>query len=139
MNMRLREMLLLYQWVAGLCDAGTGLLLLVFPVLTFHVMGLRTVPQPVAFARYIGVFVMAVGITYLWTVTRWRLNEHAVLVWLTQWKITAFVRACVAVFILWQLSTRALELRWISVALTDGIFAAVQVTGLRQEWIERAV
>ena len=32
-----------------------------------------------------------------------------------------------------------MEFRWITVALFDGVFAAIQIIGLEQEWIERAV
>jgi uncharacterized protein YjeT (DUF2065 family) len=138
MNMRLRQMLSLYQYVAGICDAGAGLLLVGFPDFTFRLMGLSTIP-PRAFIRFIGVFVLSVGITYLWTVIRWPLNEHSAVVWLTQWKITAFIRMCVAVFVIWQISAHSIEFGWISVALTDGIFAAAQLIGLEQGWIERAI
>ena len=139
MNLRLRQVLSLYQYAAGLCDTATGLLLVAFPAWTFRLMGLTVIPQPLAFARYIGVFVLSVGLTYLWAVARYPLNEHTALVWRAQWTITALIRTFVAVFILWQLSVQALEFRWITVALTDGLFAVVQMIGLKQEWIERAV
>ena len=138
MNARLRHWLSLYQYCAGLCDCTTGVLLIGFPAFTLRLMGLGVIPQPVAFVRYIGVFVMSVGLTYLWTAARWPLNEHVVLVWMTQWKITAIIRMCVAVFVIWQVLVHALEIRWITVGLTDGILAVVQVVGLEQEWIERA-
>ena len=138
MNARLRHWLSFYQYCAGLCDATTGLLLIGCPVFTLRLMGVSLIPQPVAFVRYIGVFVMSVGLTYLWTAARWPLNEHVALLWSTQWKITALIRMSVAVFVTWQVLVHALEARWITVGLTDGLLAAVQIVGVEREWIERA-
>lgn len=138
MNDRLRRRLILYQYVAGLCDTGTGLLLIAAPAWTLGLMGLSTVPQPVAFIRYIGVFVLAVGLTYLWAALRWPLTGHADIAWSTQWKITALVRSLVAVFVLWQVAAAALEFRWISVGATDGTFALIQIFGLRKGWLSDA-
>jgi hypothetical protein len=138
MNHRLRLWLTLYQLAAGFCDTSTGVLLIAAPAFTLGVMGLTILPQPVAFVRYIGVFVLSVGLTYLWAVLRWPLNEHAVLVWSTQWKITALVRLLVALFVLWQVATGAMEPRWITVAFSDGVFAAIQIMGLAKGWLESA-
>jgi uncharacterized protein YjeT (DUF2065 family) len=138
MNARLRHWLSFYQYFAGLCDATTGLLLIGCPEFTLRLMGLSLIPQPIAFVRYIGVFVMSVGLSYLWTAARWPLNEHVALVWMTQWKMTALIRMSVAVFITWQVLVHALEFHWITVGLTDGLLAVVQIVGLEQEWIERA-
>jgi hypothetical protein len=138
MNARLRHWLSFYQYCAGLCDATTGVLLLACPAFTLGLMGLNVIPQPIAFVRYIGVFVMSVGLTYLWTAVRWPLNEHVALLWSTQWKITALIRMSVALFVIWQVLVHALEFGWITVGLIDGLLAVVQIVGLEQEWIERA-
>ena len=139
MNLYVRRWLTLFQYMAGLCDASTGVLLIAAPAFTLGLMGLTVVPQPDAFVRYIGVFVLSVGLTYLWVALRWPLSEHAALVWLTQWKITALVRMAVAMFVLWQVVTGAIESRWITVAFSDGMFAAIQVVGIAKGWIEDAV
>ncbi len=99
MNAPPRRWLILYQYIAGLCDTGTGLLLIVAPAWTLRLMGLTIIPQPVVFVRYIGVFVLSVGLTYLWAAARWPLTSHAHIGWSTQWKITALVRTLVAVFV----------------------------------------
>ena len=138
MNSRLRQWLFIYQFAAGLCDAGTGLLLVGFPDYTLSgLMGLAVVPQR-PFIRFIGVFVLSVGITYFWSLFRYPLSDDGALVWLTQWKITALIRTLVALFVVWQVVAHTIDFRWISVALTDGIFAAIQMIGLDQGWIERA-
>jgi hypothetical protein len=138
MNAPFRRWLMLYQYVAGLCDTGTGLLLIAAPVWTLRLMGLSFIPEPVVFIRYIGVFVLSIGLTYLWAAAFWPLTSHAHIGWSTQWKITALVRSLVAVFVVWQIVSAALEIRWISVALSDGTFAAIQWVGLRKGWLERA-
>jgi len=136
MKSRLRQRLVLYQYIAGICDTATGMLLIASPGFTLGRMGLTLVSVPLT--RFIGVFVLSVGLSYLWTVTRWHLNEHSVLVWLTQWKITALIRSLVALFLLWQVAAHRMEFRWITVALTDGFLAAFQLIRLEQGWIERA-
>ena len=138
MTMDLRRWLFIYQYAAGLCDSTTGLLLIAAPAWTLGLMGLTVMPQPVAFVRYIGVFVLSVGLTYLWAALRWPLNQHAVLVWSTHWKITALIRSLVALFVLWQVASGAIEPRWLSVAFSDGAFALVQITGLAKGWLSRA-
>ncbi len=138
MNTPPRGWLILYQYIAGLCDIGTGLLLIVAPASTLRLMGLSIVPQPVVFVGYIGVFVLSVGLTYLWAAAFWPLTSHAHIGWSTQWKITALVRTLVAVFVVVQIASSALEIRWISVAVSDGAFAIIQWIGLRKGWLERA-
>jgi len=130
--------LLLYQYLAGVCDAGTGLLLIAAPAWTLGLMGLTILPQPIAFVRYIGVFVLSVGLTYLWSAILWPLRERAHIAWTTQWMITALIRTLVALFIVWQVACAAIEFRWISVALTDAAFALIQWTGLAKGWLARA-
>jgi len=138
MNLPLRQRLVLYQYIAGISDTAAGLFLLIFPIVTLRAMGLGIVP-PRAFVRYIGVFVFCVGLTYIWTLIRWPLNEHDVPVWLTQWKITALIRSLVAICIVSQIMAQELESRWLAVALFDGVFGAIQYIGLDQGWIERSV
>ena len=133
-----RRWLLVYQYAAGLCDTTTGLLLLAAPAGTLALMGLTIIPQPVVFVRYIGIFVLSVGLTYLWAAGRWPLTSHAHIGWVTQWKITALVRTLVALFVVWQVVSGSLEGRWISVALSDGFFAVIQWTGLFQGWLDHA-
>jgi hypothetical protein len=138
MNGPARHWLILYQYLAGLCDTATGLLLIAAPAWTLGIMGLTVIPQPVAFVRYIGVFVLSVGLSYLWAALRWPLSSHAHIGWTTQWKLTALIRTLVALFIVWQVATTAIEIKWISVAFSDGIFAIIQWIGLRKGWLERA-
>jgi hypothetical protein len=133
-----RSWLFAYQYIAGLCDSTTGLLLVAAPAWTLHMMGLAIIPQPVAFVRYIGVFVFAVGLSYLWAAVRWPLTVHAHIGWSAQWKITAMIRTLVAIFVLWQVITAGIETKWITVAFSDGAFAIIQWIGLKKGWLARA-
>ena len=139
MNARLRHWLTFYQYAAGICDTSTGLLILCFPTYILGVMRLFFAPDAITFVRFVAVFVLCVGLTYLWTSMRWPLSEHTGLVWLTQWKITALFRAAVALFLLWEVTQHQLQFRWITVGVFDGVLAAIQIIGLEQDWIERAV
>ncbi len=138
MSTSIRTWLIVYQSLAGLCDTSTGLLLIAAPAWTLGLMGLTIVPQPIAFVRYIGVFVLGVGLTYLWAALRWPLTPRATAGWSTQWKLTALLRTLVALFILWQVTAGEMESKWITVALSDGAFALIQWTGLQKGWLDHA-
>jgi hypothetical protein len=138
MTLAFRRWLILYQYAAGLCDTSTGILLIAAPAWTLGLMGLTIIPQPIAFVRYIGVFVLSLGLTYLWAAICWPLTPKAQIAWSTQWKITALIRTLVALFVVWQVASAAVEVRWMSVALTDAVFAVIQWTGLAKGWLTRA-
>lgn len=124
-----------YQWLAGLCDAATGVSLLLAPRWTLTLMGVRVVPEPLDFASFVGVFVLGVGSIYLWA-ARLPLDRAHAGHWQTAWRITALVRTLVAGFLTWKLCAARLEMAWLTVALTDGSLAAFQWTGLNRGWLE---
>lgn len=130
-----RKLLTLYQLLAGLCDASTGVLLLIAPAWTLRLMDIARPPEPLVFASYIGVFVFAVGLSYLWSLAFWPLSARTAQLWQAQWTVTALVRSLVAVFVSVQVMTGALEPRWISVAGTDAVFALIQWMGLGKQWL----
>jgi len=128
----------LYQWVAGLCDAGTGVLLVFAPAWTFRLMGLAILPQPVAFVRFVGVFVLCVGLSYLGAVAAWPRVPRYEGQWRAQWSITALIRTAVALLLIWQIAAGAMESGWIGVVLTDAAFAIIQWVGLSRGWLRFA-
>lgn len=133
-----RTLILLYHYLAGLTDTGTGLLLLFAPAWTLHLMGVSHPPRPIWYASYIGVFVFGVGISYFAVLrSRWAQSARATC-WRTQWMLTALIRAAVAIFILAQIAIGAMQPAWIAVALTDGVYALIQWIGLRRNWIALA-
>jgi hypothetical protein len=134
--MKPRTLILIYHYLAGLSDTCTGLLLLLAPVFTLHLMGVTELPSPLDYARYIGVFVLAVGATYLLIPAVVRDSPDASAWWRAQWAVTALIRSLVALFVLWQVALGAMEGAWIAVFFTDAVYAAIQLTGLRKHWLD---
>ncbi len=136
-----RRLLVGYQWLAGLCDLSTGVLLLAAPAFTLRLLFVHVLPAPLAFARFIGVFVGCIGASYLWVGLRWPFSANmppaSSARWQLQWQLTAGVRTAVALFLLAEVLSGALEAAWLTVALSDAAFAAVQCVGLRKAWLPR--
>lgn len=138
MRSRIHILLALYQVAAGLSDTLTGILLLVAPLWTLHLMHITRAPVPAVFASYIGAFVLGVGLTYLWVAVRqWRgLRTHAE--WESQWQCTAIIRACIAIFLTIEIASSRMELAWGIVAVSDGALALIQWIGLHRGWLRSA-
>jgi hypothetical protein len=124
-----------YQWLAGSGDAATGFLLMVTPGWTLKLMGIQQLPQPIAFAGFVGVFVLGVGLAYFYA-ARLPLNARNAPRWQTVWWLTALIRSLVAVFIAWQILAGRMEKAWLTVAVTDGLLAVFQWTGLIRGWLD---
>lgn len=126
--------LLAYQIVAGCCDASTGALLLVAPALTLRLMLLRAPDDALVYISFIGAFVLATGLAYLYgayLVLRGRYASKLQVLWL----LTALTRASVAIFVIGQVLSGALPMGWTSVAAADGACVLIQATGLRRGWL----
>ena len=118
-----------YSACAGLADASTGLMLLWKPTLTLSLMGAGAPADGEVFIRYIGAFVLGVGLSYfvgLWPALRRGEWDELRAVW----KLTALVRLVVCLFTTSAILAGALGPGWISVPLTDGTLAAVQAAWL---------
>jgi hypothetical protein len=129
-----RHLLFGYQIVTGLSDTSTGLLLLFKPALTLRLMRLHALSNTLPFLSYIGAFVLSVGIACLygaWLATRSGSASKLEVVWL----LTAITRGLVAIFVLTKTLTGVLEAGWMTVALSDGIFALLQAIGLSTGWL----
>ena len=125
MNLKLK----LFQWAVGACDACTGILLVFAPLWTLQLMGMKNIPDPADIVSFVGVFVMAVGLSYF------LVNAAEPKGWKMQWKITALVRLSVACFLSWKIFGQGWEMPWVTVLVTDLVIAAVQLAGLKQGWI----
>jgi len=116
----------LYCALAGFCDAGTGALLVLAPLWTLHLLRIPVMPVEPVYLRFVGVFVLGVGLSYLYPFClgeggkRDRLFAGVL-------HVTALVRFCVAAFVTVSVLGGALTPAWITVALTDALLAAVQV------------
>ena len=133
--MNRRHWVLLYHYAAGLSDTSTGLLLLFAPAWTLRLMGVTQAPHPIFFASYVGIFVLCVGATYLWILPGRLASPSYAAYWRTQWLITAFFRSMIALFVITEITLGTMERAWIAVAITDGVFAAIQWIGLRGNWL----
>lgn len=131
------RVLLAYQWLTGLSDAGTGVLLYFAPAFTLQLMGVHAPSGAVPYVSYIGAFVLSVGIACLYGVRILVLHassEKLEMIWL----LTTFTRSAVAIYIFKSILAGELEPAWITVALFDGIVAAIQGVGLRRRWLVHA-
>jgi hypothetical protein len=131
-----RNLLLAYQLLAGLSDASTGLLLLLAPLLTLHLMGLHAEPLTLVYLSYIGAFVLSTGLACLYGALLVQNRSNTVLPKLeTVWILTSITRACVALFVISSIATHRLETGWITVAVSDGVLALFQLIGLTKGWL----
>lgn len=121
----------LFQWAVGACDASTGVLLVFAPVWTLHLMGMKNIPNPADIISFVGIFVMAVGVSYF------LVNREDVSGWKMQWKVTSLVRLSVACFLTWKILGANWEMLWATVLLTDLVIAGIQIFGLKNGWLDR--
>ena len=123
--------LFLKIWTMGMgaMDALTGLLLILVPKQVLALLGIAPPsPDGLVFLSWIGVFVMAVGLSYGMALGKRRSRSETV------WAFTALVRVLVAVFLTIKITEGALPSAWATVAVSDGFVALVQVTILRKDW-----
>jgi hypothetical protein len=129
--------LLAYQLIAGVSDTFTGMLLLAAPIFTARMMGLSVPYDATPFLSFIGAFVLAVGLSYLYgalLVRRTSGVQRLEAVWL----LTAIIRSSVAIFVLAAVLNGTLATGWLFVAIFDGICVIIQARGLRRGWLSHA-
>lgn len=129
-----RSLLLGYQLLAGVSDTSTGALLIAAPIQAVGLMGLQVPEDSAPFISFIGAFVLAVGLSYLYgglLVSRASGRSRLETVWL----LTAIIRSSVAVFVLTQVLAGALQAGWLIIAGFDGACVFVQAVGLRKGWL----
>jgi len=124
----------LWSVAVGSMDALTGLLLIFAPGLVLRLLKIEAPsPDAMAFLSWIGVFVMAVGLSYGLALGKRRGAGEAV------WMFTSLVRILVAVFLIIQITGENMAPVWALVAFTDGMVALVQTAILRKGWWREAV
>lgn len=131
------RMLLAYQLLAGISDSLTGALLIVEPVWTLHLLGLQVPADALPYLSFIGAFVFAVGLSYLYganLVVQGSCATRLEAVWV----VTALVRCSVAAFVVARVSEAALDPGWLLIAFFDGVCVVIQVAGLRLGWVANA-
>ena len=122
-----------FSLAVGLCDAATGLALIAAPLWTLGRMGIAVPPAEPVFVRWIGAFVLAVGLSYLYPFLlrasgSARLGERLA----TVFEVTTLARGLVAVVAGGAIAGGLLERAWLGVPLFDAAVAAVQIVLLRR-------
>jgi hypothetical protein len=129
-----KPVLLAYHVLAGCCDTTTGALLLAAPAFTLHLMMLRAPDDALVYVSFIGTFVLATGVAYLYG-ARIVLRDCCPTKLRTLWLLTALTRASVAIFVTANVLTGALPAAWMTVAITDAACVLIQAIGLRKGWL----
>lgn len=131
--MKLPRGMALFAIAVGSCDAATGAALIALPLWTLRQMGVAALPAEPVFVRWIGAFVLAVGLAYLYPFVlraggprrrRERLR--------TIFEVTFLARALVAVVAGGAIASGHLERAWLGVPLFDAAVALAQLVLLRR-------
>ena len=121
--------------LAGLMDASSGLLLMLSPEFTLNLMNVPVVGSETwVFISFICAFVFSVGCLYLFAFRSVSLTRNWSYVRFV-FEVTAWVRSVICVFTTLAILKNALPLEWISVPLTDGMLACVQIWVVWSGWI----
>ena len=122
------NLLRFWSVAVGSMDAVTGLWLLAGPAGALDLLGIAPPEQDaLVFLRWIGVFVLAVGLSYGLALGKRGWGEAT-------WMFTSLVRLLVAVFLTIQILGEAMPKPWALVALADAAVAVVQIAILRAGW-----
>lgn len=109
-------------------DTVTGLLLITAPLLVLRLLGIAPLtPEALIFLNWVGVFVLAVGLSYGLVFTGRARGESV-------WIFTGMVRILVAIFLSIRVISGAMEPAWLFVAVSDGFVAAGQGAILLAGW-----
>lgn len=133
-----RSILFTYQWLAGISDTLTGAMLIAEPVLLLRLMGLQAPADATPFLSFIGAFVLAVGLCYIYgalLVDRAGCSSRLEAIWL----VTAIIRSSVAAYVVSGVLVGTLAPGWMTIAVFDGACALIQAIGLRKGWLPNVV
>ena len=120
-----------YAALAGLCDAGTGALLVFAPLLALRMMRIDAPPADLTHVRFVGAFVGAVGCSYLVPLLFTRGARRDLLL-RGMLLTTTLIRLSVAAYSGYAVAAGLLETAWVSVPISDLAFAVIQIALLRQ-------
>ena len=115
-----------YNILAGLLDTLTGIILIIKPDVILSIMGASEISMPNIFLKYVGVFVMATGLTYFISFSYRSFNITFIQLSLVLWTTSSLVRLCVASFVFSQVYLSTLSASWLLVAFSDLSLALFQ-------------
>ena len=130
MENKMNKVKFLRSWSAavGSMDAMTGLLLILVPALVLRMLKIEPPSRDaLVFLSWIGVFVMAVGLSYAMALGGRTRGE-------TVWTFTALVRILVALFLVIRILDGTMDKTWALVGASDGIVGVLQIVILRAGW-----
>ncbi len=128
--------LYLAQKIVGATDLLTGILLIIAPAFTLKLMLISTSYTDTGLLSFIGAFVFAVGLSYFLVPARIR-TVSDLAAWKMQWKISATIRLTIGIFITTMLIINSWHIGWISVAISDLTYAALQFIGIKNQWLDK--
>ncbi|HEY5550443.1 MAG TPA: hypothetical protein VIK52_01040 [Opitutaceae bacterium] len=117
---------------AGAADTATGCLLVFAPGLALELM--RVPQRDTVMVSFVGAFVAAVGLSYLWALASWR-RSGSPRALREVWKFTALVRLATGLFSATAIARGALEPGWWTVPAFDLGLAVLQLALLRRGWL----
>ncbi len=132
-----RSLLFAYHLVAGLSDASTGALLVIAPAVALQLMRLSVPSLALPLLSFIGAFVFAVGLSYLYGVLLLRRGGCASRLE-ALWIVTAFLRGSVASYVTVAVLSGQLAAGWMMIAFFDAGCVIIQAAGLRLGWLSHA-
>ena len=134
----MKDLLLLgYQLIAGFSDASTGALLIAAPLFTLRMMGIAVPRDATPFLSFIGAFVLAVGLSYLYGALLVRRSSGVPRLEVV-WLLTAMIRSSVAIFVVAAVLNGSLASGWLAIAGFDAVCVVIQARGLRRGWLNVA-
>ena len=92
-----RSMVFTYQLLTGISDSSTGVLLVVAPALTLHMLDLSARSGALVYLSFVGAFVFSVGLACLYGALLAHRGDNKARLEMV-WLLTAFTRASVALF-----------------------------------------
>lgn len=122
-----------YTTAVGLLDVLSGLALVLVPAQTLALAGLEP-EEDLLFVSFVGAFVAAIGLVYLWAAWSWARWRNVVAL-RTVWGATAMVRLVIGGFVVTHVVLDSFEPIWLWVGVADLVCAAVQFTGFHAGWI----
>ena len=126
--MRRIQFIRFWSIAVGGMDAFTGALLLATPSRVLELLQIPPVGDEASlFLRWIGIFVMGVGLSYFFGLGRKGQGEAI-------WYATALIRTMVAVFLTTAILTDQMPMPWLLVAITDASVAIIQISISRLGW-----
>lgn len=118
---------MLWSKVFGFVDTITGLGLIFLPAFTLGLMGLDSADYSLSLVMFIGAFVLGVGSLYFMGLLLSR-REKSLVALRHVWLATGWVRICVAIVTGALIARGGLDIRWVSVPLTDALVGGVQLS-----------